>query len=67
MSDIIKEREQNLNDVTRAMENINQIAKQINVKVHEQRSDLEIVDQNTTAALANAKEGEKNIEEAQEH
>ena len=49
------------------MTDINHIAKDINAKVHEQRTDLiEIVD-NTATANENAKDAEKNIEEAQEH
>ena len=49
------------------MTDINDIAKEINTKVHEQRSDLIEIDTNAGTALENAKEAEKNIEEAQEH
>jgi hypothetical protein len=49
------------------MTDINHIAKDINAKVHDQRSDLIEIDHNAGEALDNAKEAEKNIEEAQEH
>jgi t-SNARE complex subunit (syntaxin) len=49
------------------MTDINSIAKEINTKVHDQRSDLIEIDTNAGSALENAKEAEKNIEEAQEH
>ena len=49
------------------MTDINDIAKEINTKVHEQRTDLIEIDNNAGTALENAKDAEKNIEEAQEH
>ena len=49
------------------MTDINSIAKEINTKVHDQRSDLIEIDTNAGSALENAKEAEKNIEEAQDH
>ena len=49
------------------MTDINDIAKEINTKVHDQRSDLIEIDANAGTALENAKEAETNIEEAQEH
>ena len=49
------------------MTDINDIAKEINTKVHEQRTDLIEIDNNASTALENAKDAEKNIEEAQEH
>ena len=48
------------------MTDINDIAKEINTKVHEQRTDLIEIDTNAGTALDNAKDAEKNIEEAQE-
>lgn len=48
------------------MTDINDIAKEINTKVHEQRADLIEIDTNAGTALDNAKDAEKNIEEAQE-
>ena len=47
------------------MTDINDIAKEINTKVHEQRADLVEIDQNAGTALDNAKDAETNIEEAQ--
>jgi|Transcript_37604 t-SNARE complex subunit (syntaxin) len=49
------------------MTDINTITKDINSKVHEQRTDLVEIDHNAGEALTNAKEAEENIEEAQEH
>ena len=49
------------------MTDINDIAKEINTKVHDQRTDLIEIDANAGTALDNAKEAEQNIEEAQEH
>ena len=46
------------------MTDINDIAKEINTKVHEQRADLVEIDNNTGEALENAKDAETNIEEA---
>lgn len=49
------------------MTDINSIAKEINTKVHDQRPDLIEIVANTGEALENAKEAEKNIEDAQDH
>ena len=46
------------------MADINSITKEINSKVHEQRHDLVAVVDNTTTALTNAMEAERNITEA---
>jgi len=46
------------------MTDINDIAKEINTKVHEQRTDLVEIDANAGEALDNAKDAETNIEEA---
>ena len=46
------------------MTDINDIAKEINTKVHEQRADLVEIDANAGTALENAKDAETNIEEA---
>ena len=67
MEDVIKQRQEELNNVEQFMTDINDIAKEINTKVHEQRSDLIEIDQNAGTALENAKDAEQNIEEAQEH
>lgn len=46
------------------MTDINDIAKEINTKVHDQRNDLIEINNNADTALTNAEEAEKNIEEA---
>ena len=56
-----------MNNVEQFMTDINDIAKEINTKVHDQRGDLVEIDANAGTALENAKDAEKNIEEAQEH
>ena len=49
------------------MTDINSITKDINAKVHDQRTDLVEIDHNAGTALENAVEAETNIEEAQDH
>ena len=56
MQDVIQQRQEELNNVEKLMSDINSIAKQINVNVHDQRQDLVQIDQNAQAALHNAKE-----------
>lgn len=48
------------------MGEINLVAKQINTKVHDQRTDLVEVVENTHIALENAEEAEENIVAAEE-
>lgn len=67
MADVIKDRQDQLNDVEKLMGDINVITKDINSKVHNQRKDLVEIDHNAGTALENAVEAEKNIEEAVEH
>ena len=67
MEDVIKQRQEELNNVEQFMTDINDIAKEINTKVHDQRADLVEIDGNAGEALDNAKDAEQNIEEAQEH
>ena len=67
MEDVIKQRQEELDNVEQFMTDINDIAKEINTKVHDQRTDLIEIDANAGTALDNAKEAETNIEEAQEH
>ena len=67
MEDVIKQRQEELNNVEQFMTDINDIAKEINTKVHEQRADLVEIDANAGTALDNAKDAEENIEQAQEH
>ena len=67
MEDVIKQRQEELDNVEQFMTDINDIAKEINTKVHDQRTDLIEIDANAGTALDNAKEAEQNIEEAQEH
>ena len=67
MEDVIKQRQEELHNVEQFMTDINDIAKEINTKVHEQRADLVEIDANAGTALDNAKDAEQNIEEAQEH
>ncbi len=67
MEDVIKQRQEELNNVEQFMTDINDIAKEINTKVHDQRKDLIEINANADTALTNAEEAEKNIEEAQEH
>ena len=67
MEDVIKQRQEELNNVEQFTTDINHIAKDINTKIHDQRGDLVEIEANTGTALDNAKEAEKNIEEAQEH
>ena len=43
MADVIKQRQDDLDNVEQLMGDINDIAKQINTNVHEQRKDLEDV------------------------
>ena len=43
------------------MNDVNSIAKQINVKIHEQRDDLEQIDVNAGNALNNAEKAHENI------
>ena len=64
MEDVIKQRQEELNNVEQFMTDINDIAKEINTKVHEQRNDLIEINANADTALTNAEEAEKNIEEA---
>ena len=67
MEDVIKQRQEELNNVEQFMTDINDIAKEINTKVHEQRDVLIDINTNADEALNNAEDAEKNIEEAQEH
>ena len=67
MEDVIKQRQEELDNVEQFMTDINDIAKEINTKVHDQRTDLIEIDANAGTALDNAKEAETNIEEAQDH
>ena len=64
MDDVIKQRQEDLDNVEGLMSEINGIVKDINTKVHDQRSDVIEIDTNAGTALENAKEAEKNIEEA---
>ena len=64
MEEIIDQRQDELNDVEKLMTDINTITKDINSKIHEQRTDLVEIDHNAGTALENAEEAEKNIEEA---
>ena len=54
MEEVIKQRQEELNDVEALMGDINSIAKDINKKVHEQRNDLVEIDHNAGIALENA-------------
>ena len=64
MSDVINQRKEELDNAEALMMEINTITKDINKKVHDQRSDLVEIDHNAGTALENAEEAEKNIEEA---
>ena len=67
MADVIKQRQEDLDNVETLMNDVNSIAKQINVKVHEQREDLEAINANADTALDNAEKAHENIESAQKH
>ena len=64
MADVIKQRQEDLDNVETLMNDVNSIAKQINVKIHEQRDDLEQIDVNAGNALKNVEKAHENIVEA---
>ena len=64
MADVIKQRQEDLDNVETLMNDVNAIAKQINVNVHKQRDDLEQIDKNAEKALDNAVDARENVEEA---
>ena len=64
MADVIKQRQEDLDNVETLMNDVNAIAKQINVNVHKQRDDLEHIDKNAGEALENAVAAHENVEEA---
>ena len=67
MADVIRQRQEDLDNVETLMNDVNAIAKQINVNVHKQRTDLEQIDKNAGEALDNAVAAHENVEEAQKH
>ena len=64
MADVIRQRQEDLDNVETLMNDVNTIAKQINVNVHKQRTDLEQIDKNAGEALDNAVAAHENVEEA---
>lgn len=64
---IIKERQEELDGAESLINQTKEIAKQILVKVEEQREDLVKIEDNAQVALDNADEAEENIEKAEEH
>ena len=64
---LIKERQEGLDDAEALIMETRDLAKQINSKVHEQREDILAIEQNADEALHNAEEAEENIEKAEEH
>ena len=54
MADVIKQRQEDLDNVEQLMGDVNAIAKQINVNIYEQRKGLEDIEGNAKTALENA-------------
>ena len=64
MSDVIKQRQEDLDNVETLMNDVNSIAKQINVNIHKQREAVVQIETNAETALENAEAANDNVIQA---
>ena len=67
MEEVIKQRKKEIGQIESIMQNINAIAKDINVEVQVQGEKLGRLDQHVTTAANNVSEAKKELQEAERH
>ena len=67
MEEVIKQRKKEINQIESIMQNINAIAKDINVEVQTQGEKLVRLDQHMTSAANNVQAGNEELVQAREH